>query len=458
MKKLIIPIEIKKRELPGALYIAKTFLEKKWTVYLGQKQQIFPFINQFSRSVWFLKSIVPGENALLEKLKKKNHFITTLDIEGLVPSNGKYGIHQRYSKKGLILTDLIFFWGKMHYENLKRVFPEYKKKFYITGSPIVDYWNTFKKKNNENNRIKKILFISSFPLAQQMGNQKHYYSLSKHILGRNSSKEYIKKLKLEYELQNKALIDNKNILINLFRNKNYKICIRPHPSENLKYWTDFIAEYSKSNNVYLDSKTDLNNQILRSDFIIHFNSTVSVQSYFFNKRIFMLYNPSYKKFDSVISNIPKLLSMQFKNYEDLIFNIQKKNIKKKDYFFKKLIFQEDNYSSSKKIFDIINSNFNISLGKDIDPFNLLGLFMLIKFKFKEKIALILAIIAAIFKIKTRFNIQLLPKKKIGNYKWQYLSTNEIVNILLKIGFNRDRVKKIKFNRHFSGMYKLQLLT
>ena len=40
----------------------------------------------------------------------------------------------------------------MHYENLKRVFPEYKKKFYITGSPIVDYWNTFKKKNNENNR------------------------------------------------------------------------------------------------------------------------------------------------------------------------------------------------------------------------------------------------------------------------------------------------------------------
>ena len=226
----------------------------------------------------------------------------------------------------------------------------------------------------------------------------------------------------------------------------------------MKHWTDFIAEYSKSKNVYLDSETDLNNQIVRSDFIIHFNSTVSVQSYFFNKRIFMLYNSSYKKFNSVISDIPKRLSTQFKSYKDLIFNIQKKNIKKEDYFFKKLIYQEDNYSSSKKIFDIINSNFNISSGKDIDPFNLLGLFMLIKFKIKEKIALILAIIAAIFKIKTRFNIQLLPKKKIGNYKWQYMSTNEIVNILLKIGFNRDRIKKIKFNRHFSGMYKLQLLT
>ena len=158
MKKLIIPIEIKKRELPGALYIAKTFLEKKWTVYLGQKQQIFPFINQFSRSVWLLKSIVPGENTLLEKLKKKNHFITTLDIEGLVPSNGKYGIHQRYSKEGLLLTDLIFFWGKMHYENLKRIFPECKKKFYITGSPIVDYWNTFKKK------ITKIMELRKFCL------------------------------------------------------------------------------------------------------------------------------------------------------------------------------------------------------------------------------------------------------------------------------------------------------
>ena len=81
-KYLVIPIEIQKRELLPACNILIEAINKGWSVIIGQKQEIFPFIKKLPFSTWYLKSIVPGEISLLKKLKKHNHTITTLDIEG----------------------------------------------------------------------------------------------------------------------------------------------------------------------------------------------------------------------------------------------------------------------------------------------------------------------------------------------------------------------------------------
>ena len=77
---LIIPIEIKRRELDAAVNMSIKFLKNNWTVYLGQKQQMFPFIKDFSRSVWFLKSIVPGENSILIKLNQIGTVSETIEV------------------------------------------------------------------------------------------------------------------------------------------------------------------------------------------------------------------------------------------------------------------------------------------------------------------------------------------------------------------------------------------
>ena len=65
---------------------------------LVKKQQIWPFIDYFSSCVWYLKSIVPGEIKTLKQIKQNNNFITSLDVEGLILSNGEYGV-----KKGIVL-------------------------------------------------------------------------------------------------------------------------------------------------------------------------------------------------------------------------------------------------------------------------------------------------------------------------------------------------------------------
>ena len=69
----------------------------------------FPFIEKLPSSTWYLKSIVPGEISLLRKIKKYNHKITTLDIEGLITPNLRDSLKTRFSKKTIDLADAIFF-------------------------------------------------------------------------------------------------------------------------------------------------------------------------------------------------------------------------------------------------------------------------------------------------------------------------------------------------------------
>ncbi len=128
-KKLVIPIEIKSRELLPALYLSKIFLKNDWDVYIGQKQQIFPYIKIFSESVFFLKSIVPGEKTLIQKIKRAGHFIATSDPEGLSPNPpGILSVPSRFSDETIELTDIIFFWGKKYYSDFKKIFGSQLKK------------------------------------------------------------------------------------------------------------------------------------------------------------------------------------------------------------------------------------------------------------------------------------------------------------------------------------------
>ena len=136
-KNLIIPIELKNREIDGAVCLASEALKMGWRVIIGQKQQIWPFTKTFSPSFFYLKAIVPSDEQNLRIIKEAKHCISTLDVEGLVLGKEPLGIVRRFSKETIKLADLIFYWGNYQYEKVKQVFPQVKKKSIITGSPIV---------------------------------------------------------------------------------------------------------------------------------------------------------------------------------------------------------------------------------------------------------------------------------------------------------------------------------
>jgi len=152
MKKkiLVIPIEIQSREMEGALLLAHEAIERGWIILIGQKQKIFPILSNIKNSFFFVKSIVPGEISLLKLIKKNNNFLSSLDVEALITANINDSLKQRYNYETINLADLIFFWGKNHFNQFCKTFEEIKnknsKKFIITGSPIIDVVN-LKKRN-----------------------------------------------------------------------------------------------------------------------------------------------------------------------------------------------------------------------------------------------------------------------------------------------------------------------
>lgn len=450
MNKLIIPIEVKNREIYGAVYLAIKFIRNKWTVYLGQKQQIFPFINLFSKSVWFLKSIVPGEITLLKKLKKRGHFITTLDVEGLLTHNNNFGITSRFSNQTINITDLIFFWGKYYANRVKKYFKT-KKVLYAVGSPIADFWLN-KKNSNKKFHKKTVLIATSFTLSNSSDSNQHIKLMLDNSKYKNKNKisevEYLNKFKSFYQI---GFEEHLKILKKLFKkHKNYKFIVRPHPAENIYFWENYIKEFK---NVKLDLDKNILKSLNKCGYFFHFNSTSYITALFYGKKVAMYFPKKFSRLSKLISPEINILSNIFKNEKEFLNfnNYQYKKINKKklgnicsNYLFK------GKQDSSDKIFHLINSKYS---GDDNhkDSFYFLSYFYILIYKFKDFVARILAILN--FK---RFESAKFRDKKLSYYKWDGMTKKEILKIFKECGLKKNEFNNLNISQHFNGLFKLSL--
>jgi len=288
-KTLYIAVEIFDRELGGALLLASYAASRGWKVVVGGKQAIFNNMSRFREmpGVFFLKSIVPGETFKQKEIASYGHKVVSLDVEALVPSNGKAGVGLRYSKESIELADLIYFWGEKHYNSVYSVYPEIKSKSIITGSPIVDEI-ILRKNNRPKRRINhiKILVGTSCAYANHLNGIDFALRMSRCAFGNNLGE------KERREIENEALLDKKifefwkEIILKLASEfKTCEIVLRPHPSENKEFWRTYIRNLK---NVRIDENTPILDEMINSDVYIHFNSTSSMISNILEIPTFML--------------------------------------------------------------------------------------------------------------------------------------------------------------------------
>lgn len=449
-KYLVIPIEIKSRELDGSLYLALEALKKGWDVILGQKQVIWSVMEGLPPSIFFYKSAVPGEEKNIMKIKDHNHKLTVLDIEGLVLAPEPIGAKRRYSNKNISKLDHIFFWGREDYNRAIKIFPKLKKKSSILGSHIVDTWKIFKKKNNLKKNRKQIMISTNFARSdKKLKNAR--YELEK-LMFKKISKKQDKLLKAEYELKEKGYENFLKMIKNISKKlPNKKFIIRPHPEENLSNYKTLLD----LKNVKIDNKTDRKKQLITSSFLIHFNSTMSVEARFLEKKVLMYYPVRDKELMKVVCPTPKKISNSCFSMTDLQKNINR-NIKQRNLnsFLKN--WKDVNYRSSKeivKVFDKINEKLNRDKNTD---FNMLRMFFnFLKFKLKNNLFIIfgyLSFLLPFLKGKYRRGIY---RTIIGQGKWIGLNENEIRQKILYLNDDKKfNTKKIKINKYFNNMFKI----
>lgn len=456
-KNLIIPIEIKSREIEGAVCLASEALKMGWRVVIGQKQQIWPFIKTFSPSFFYLKAIVPSDEQNLRIIKEAKHCVSTLDVEGLVLGKEPLGIVRRFSKETIKLADLIFYWGNYQYEKVKQVFPQVKKKSIITGSPIVDSWKIssnkiFTKKDNKNILISMNFARSDPKLA------KIKYLVEKKTFGRlKLTKEQIKIFDNEYSLKKISFTQFVEMTKYLAENlKNYNIVVRPHPEENISRY-EFLKSYK---NLIIDNHTDRVKQLRRSKIFIHFNSTMSVQAKYFNNKVIM-YNPIVDgKMLDVLSPVPLKISTNVKNLKDLVSYIKKnKSIKNKLNFNKLLFNYKKNKSASKLILksldEYIKTN-NLDLSKlHYEIYSLKGFFYFSKFKLNVFAAILLSYLSIFIPtLRNKFS-----NRRFDTYmykiKWPGLKKIELRSLFNDSIKKNDFKKKYTIKKHYSGFFIIE---
>ncbi len=477
-KFLVIPIEIQKRELLPACNILIEAINKGCSVIIGQKQEIFPFIEKLPSSTWYLKSIVPGEISLLRKIKKYNHKITTLDIEGLITPNLRDSLKTRFSKKTIDLADAIFFWGNKQFSLFKRNFKlSNNNKLHITGSPVAEEWlkarTKFKKKNK--NIKKKILIIPSFGYANtatknlnliyafdNLGVKNYYEKLEPN---NKLYKGIYKNIIDDFNSQKLAYLSFKKMIPKLCETfKNHSIVIRPHPAENKNLWNSL----RKIKNIKIDNSTDSNEQIASSQFIIHFNSTMSVQSAIMGKTN-IIYCDLNKRYKKIINPSVFELSHFCKNFNELK-KIIKQNKKKNYASTLKNLLAKTNYDKKNSSYEILKVMENLQFISNYKKFDINSLnFKIISFYLYVRYEILNSVIVPILsyfsfipslkkfshgKIYRKHNIS---RRELIENKWKKININDIQKVLNKAKQFKKIKNKFKIHQHFSGFFYFENL-
>lgn len=375
---LYLHIEIFNREFQSKLLIAMESASKGMKVYLGRLK---PYLMRdfFAPGIILHKSITPSKFRLdeLKGYKKKKFIVASLDEEvGLVNDNPKDYLKLRYSKESLDLTDRVFAWGKYDYDNLLKKFPNYKKRFILSGNPRLDYWRKdfdffYKQKKLEYKNY--ILFSLNYRLMSK----DEFVKRSKWLKETNYVERGLTINRLNKINKDSFRIHNKisKLIETLSKKNNLTIIVRPHPVDKLKNY-DHLKKY---NNVKVIKKGSISEWIHNAKIVIHSSCAGGLEASVRGKPTI-----SYLPFNSVHGHkYSDKFSIKTKNIKqclDIVKKLTDNNTKIKKPNLKNFKSRAYNFESRKPGYKIIVEEFSKLM--KVDKIKKSNNDLLLKFKFK----------------------------------------------------------------------------
>lgn len=321
-KYLIVPVEIKSRELESRLLISISAVEHGFKVIFGGQNQIKELLDFLPKGIYLDKSISKNKFNFLENLVNKGYILTSIDEEGLTSQSDKWlYLKQRVSEKTLNLVSKMFTWGEDERRLILKAYPKFSNKIVATGNPRVDLWKKsyYKIYEQEILEIQKkyghyILFPSSFPVMHSAGNDFVKKQAIRYKIIENEEDEA--KFDATYDFFKKSFekyIELVNALAKKFPKEQF--IVRPHPSERVDYWKEVTSENS---NIKVVSEYSVSPWILGSKCVIHSSCTTGLESFLFEKPV-LSYLP-YKD-NEYVEHISNKVSDIFHNEDEISYRL-----------------------------------------------------------------------------------------------------------------------------------------
>ena len=347
-------MEIATRELDANLILILFSLKKNFNVFIEDSSTYRFMLDKklLQPGIVLTKSVTHGKlkSRLHDSFKTQGFTLTTLDHEHGILDDldyNKFFIKSRIEKRELEKFDAFFCWGTYDYKKLRKSFPHYKNKFFLTGSNRVDAWKNTQKVNFIDNKYKKkIAIFTNFALSNNKHGEKKYFKL------KDKAGFYVRcpelfhkdKLFLKYQKKNiKKFLELVNYLPQAY--PEYCFYLKPHPVENNIYWKEKII---KRENLKIVNPENSSSLIKFCDLVIQTRCTTSIESSINSIKninfIPVKNDHGFGKFVDKISYNAKN-KLEVIKLIDYLFKVKKNNIKKFKILNSRVLFMKKKSSS-----------------------------------------------------------------------------------------------------------------
>ncbi|WP_436930034.1 surface carbohydrate biosynthesis protein [Halosimplex halobium] len=308
MRKIVIPIEIKARELVAKVWLAANLADRGYQIALGNSNSVYNSFDILKPDIYFSLSAVNHKRRhnRISTLDRCGTQIAVLDTEGSAfPGFERY--RQRVDPAILSMVDYYFAWGQKAKEAaIRRTDSGFSKNVTVSGNPRFDLLQPELRDvyHDEANSIASkygdyILFNTNFGVNYAEGD-----ALADYI---NESNRDL------YQKQTRLIGEFISLIVAMSKSSlSQDIVVRPHPSEDLRLYEQLFLPFE---NISVVRDGDVRPWIVASDAVIHSSCTTAVASALLNKPVFA-YTPH--GLSPHESPIPNVVSEKYEDPDALI--------------------------------------------------------------------------------------------------------------------------------------------
>lgn len=330
---ILLPIEIKNRELDGKLLLALHLISEDYNVIIGDRNGVNRLIQNVHNPIFISKSLAIILEKTFKKVREQNGKVVVLLEEGANVGSEKYKkdeIKSFYPEQALHYVDFIFTYG----DNYKKLLSKELKIFaddqiFVSGNTRFD----LHKKRFKKYYYKRINIIQKKYGKYILINTK--FSFANYYLGADYIVDVLKNdddfTPLMIDVMMRKIHSGKSHIreyINMARRvcgsfPGYSVILRPHPGEKL---TIYRQELRGIKNLYITNDDCAAPWIFGAELIIHPDCTTGIETLFTGEKPVLSYRPWNDR--EANFELAAYISEEAKDEDDLINKINKYLIQK----------------------------------------------------------------------------------------------------------------------------------
>jgi surface carbohydrate biosynthesis protein len=317
---LFLPIETKVREFQAKLLLSCYAAEAGFEVIIGEQVELSRRVKRMAFGIYIEKGLTPPKLENITQLHAVGHIPVAWCEEGLVMFNREAYARDRVYEDVLSKLSLFLAWGNAQTEALQMKVPDVMKKVVVTGNPRFDLLRLpyrsvfFPAAERIRERFGRFLLINTnFGVYNNFFGSRFFISEMMERYGRIIDEEHRKffdGLIAHVESTYRYFVQMVSRLSREF--PEYKIVVRPHPSENHRAWKEEMAGLPNALVVHEGTAIPW---ILASQMVIHNTCTTAVEAFILEKPV-VAYRPVVS--EAYDPELPRIVSVCVSSEDELV--------------------------------------------------------------------------------------------------------------------------------------------